>query len=103
MTQCRTLEDAVAEAIWASPANKRVVSWDSISEPIKELWRDDDRRAIAVKKLEQLRAVVNEVITNGEWTEGEQRGDWKISKEVYELARDALDDVVREKSEEPTE
>lgn len=42
-------------------------------------------------EIERLRAALYEVTTNGEWTEGEQRGEWKISKEVYETARDACE------------
>lgn len=38
-----------------------------------------------------LRNALNEVITNGHWTHGEQLGDWKISKEVYEIARYAVE------------
>lgn len=37
-----------------------------------------------------LRAALTEATTNGEWTEGEQRGNWMMSKEVYETMRDAL-------------
>lgn len=42
-----TAVDRVAEAIWGNPANRRVVSWASMDEKIKELWREDARRAIA--------------------------------------------------------
>lgn len=38
-----------------------------------------------------LRNALNEVVTNGRWTEGEQCGEWAITKEVYETARDELD------------
>lgn len=31
-----------------------------------------------------------DAITNGQWTDGEQRGDWRISTEVYETLRDAV-------------
>jgi hypothetical protein len=40
-------------------------------------------------EITQLRATLYEVTTNGRWTEGEQCGEWAISKEVYETARDA--------------
>lgn len=43
-------------------------------------------------EIERLRAVIYEITTNGKWTDGEQCGDWKISKEVYETARDAIAD-----------
>jgi hypothetical protein len=39
----------------------------------------------------KVRNVLNEVVTNGEWTNGEQCGDWKISKAVYEMAVEARD------------
>lgn len=52
---------------------------------------DDCQQRDLRHEIEQLRNALNEVITNGEWTEGEQCGDWKISPEVYETARDALD------------
>jgi len=39
--------ERVAEALWGSPANKRAVTWASMDEKTKELWRDDARRAIA--------------------------------------------------------
>lgn len=42
--------DCVAEAIWGSPANKRVVAWASMDERVKELWREDARRAIAASR-----------------------------------------------------
>lgn len=41
-------------------------------------------------ELREARNTLHEVTTNGEWTEGEQRGEWKISKEVYEMARDHI-------------
>ena len=42
--------------------------------------------AAAPEMLEAL----NEAVTNGEWSEGEQCGDWCISKDVYETLRDAI-------------
>lgn len=42
--------------------------------------------AAAPEMLEALK----EAVTNGEWSEGEQCGDWCISKEVYEMLRDAI-------------
>jgi hypothetical protein len=44
-------------------------------------------------EIERLRNALYEVTTNGEWTKGEQVGDWAISKEVYETARDAARDA----------
>ena len=38
--------DVVAEAIWSSPANKRVVSWTEMDDKTKELWRADARRVL---------------------------------------------------------
>lgn len=59
-----------------------------------EGWRCSEafaRHHIAADQaVERLRAALYEVTTNGAWTEGEQRGGWMISKEVYETARDAL-------------
>jgi hypothetical protein len=46
----------------------------------------------AAREIERLRNVLYEVTTNGEWTKGEQVGDWAISKEVYETAREAIID-----------
>ena len=40
--------------------------------------------------VEELLEALNEAVTNGEWSEGEQCGDWCISKEVYETLRDAI-------------
>lgn len=34
---------------------------------------------------------LKEVVTNGEWTDGEQRGQWKISKEVYDSVKEVVD------------
>lgn len=51
-----------------------------------------ERRAAAAE-IEGLRAALYEVITNGEWTKGEQKGDWAVSKEVYDTARDAIDSL----------
>jgi hypothetical protein len=45
MTEAEII-DHVAKAIWGSPANKRVVSWESIDQKAKDLWRDDAKRAI---------------------------------------------------------
>lgn len=50
----------------------------------------DNKRKDA--EIANLRAALYEVVTNGQWTAGEQRGDWQISKDVYETARDALDE-----------
>lgn len=36
----------VAKAIWGGPVNKRVVTWESIDEKTRGLWRDDAKRAI---------------------------------------------------------
>jgi hypothetical protein len=47
-----------------------------------------ERQAAEIKRL---RSALYEVITNGSWTEGEQRGDWRISREVYELAKEACE------------
>lgn len=44
----------------------------------------------ALAEISRLRNTLYEVTTNGEWTDGEQCGDWRIAKEVYETARDAL-------------
>lgn len=41
-------------------------------------------------EIERLRAALNEVLTNGRWTEGEQRGEWAIAPEIYMTGRDAL-------------
>lgn len=45
--------------------------------------------------IKQCRDALNEVTTNGQWTKGEQLGDWAISKEVYETARDAIGGQLR--------
>lgn len=41
-----------------------------------------------------MRQALNEVVTNGEWTEGDQCGEWKISKAVYDLAVEARDSIL---------
>ena len=41
------------------------------------------------KVLEVVRAA-EEMRTNGAWTNGEQRGEWKISREVYDTLSEAL-------------
>jgi hypothetical protein len=40
------------------------------------------------------RQALNEVVTNGKWTEGDQCGEWKISKAVYDLAVEARDSII---------
>lgn len=49
-----------------------------------------DSKQDLANALVQARNALNEVTTNGRWTEGEQRGEWAITNEVYETARDAL-------------
>ena len=39
---------------------------------------------------------LHEATTNGEWTEGEQRGDWAISKDVYETVRAVLEPLLKD-------
>lgn len=59
----------------------------------KNLLRDTEQLLSESAKdaeIEKLRTALEEVRTNGEWTEGEQRGDWKISPEVYALVCDTL-------------
>lgn len=61
---------------------------DQIYAPDGRTWYET---AIAeAEKRGQLQAVLYEVTTNGEWTKGDQAGDWAISKEVYETVRDAI-------------
>lgn len=43
----------------------------------------------ASAEMTKLRNALWEVTTNGRWTEGEQCGEWAISKEVYDTAREA--------------
>ncbi len=38
-----------------------------------------------------LRSALYEVITNGEWTNGEQCGDFKLSKAVYDMAKEVYE------------
>lgn len=45
------------------------------------------------RQVRDLRNAMNETVTNGTWTDGEQRGDWCISKEVYDTACEARDEV----------
>ena len=41
-------------------------------------------------ELEKLLfSTLEEVRTNGNWTEGEQQGEWQISPEVYAMVCDA--------------
>ena len=54
--------------------------------PFEEIGANARLIAESPKLLEAL----VEATTNGQWTEGEQRGDWVISKEVYEVMRDAI-------------
>jgi hypothetical protein len=39
-------------------------------------------------EIERLRMILKEVTTNGRWTDGEQCGEWAISKEVYDTAKE---------------
>ncbi len=43
--------------------------------------------------MRELLEALYEVITNGEWTDGEQCGEWRISKDVYNMAREAFEDA----------
>ena len=64
------------------------------TEEIKALDRSHKdlghRLAEVGRENARLRAALYEVITNGQWTAGDQWGDWQISKNVYETARDAI-------------
>lgn len=61
---------------------------------------DHDLMLWAHDEIERLRAGLNEILTNGRWTEGEQRGEWAVSKEVYETAAEArYEQYVTEKEE----
>lgn len=57
--------------------------------------RAEDRALKITQEWGDLVAVIYEVTTNGQWTKGEQLGDWAISKEVYETARDAIGGQLR--------
>lgn len=65
------------------------------SDTDEPAWSDNDMLLAEVRRLKAenfgLRAALYEVTTNGQWTKGEQLGDWAISKEVYETARDTID------------
>lgn len=43
------------------------------------------------EQYDLLFSALNEVVTNGRDTAGEQRGDWIISREVYDDAKYAID------------
>ena len=43
----------------------------------------------AADEIERLRNALHEMLTNGRWTEGEQRGEWAILPEVYEIGANA--------------
>lgn len=79
----------VREAAKAAFAIMQAYPRNSHGAPLDEHGVRFQNAALADEN-KQLRQALNEVVTNGEWTEGEQCGDWKISKEVYETARDAL-------------
>lgn len=49
-----------------------------------------DTHDTLMARITQLTNALHEVTTNGRWTKGEQCGEWAISNEVYETARDAL-------------
>lgn len=49
----RTLEDRIAEAIWAMPSARRLTSWEQMDEKTKELWREDARRVMEVLRDHQ--------------------------------------------------
>lgn len=40
---------------------------------------------------EKLRNALYEMLTNGRWTEGEQRGEWAVPAEVYAMAQEAIE------------
>lgn len=54
-----------------------------------------DQIATLTQERDALWEALNEVRTNGEWTGGDQAGEWKISKEVYGLVCDALTETSR--------
>lgn len=62
---------------------------------MSDTWESFERAATLEAGLraenERLRAVLNEVVTNGKWSGGEQYGDWLISQDVYAMARAALE------------
>ena len=57
-------------------------------ELAKRLRGDRDASALdrdAADAIERLGNALHEMLTNGRWTEGEQRGEWAVSPEVYEI------------------
>ena len=84
----------IIEVTLRNVAGRRDAEIESLRATIEELsdklkaW--DAQIFVAVRKNERLLAALWEVTTNGRWTEGEQRGEWAISSEVYETARDEL-------------
>lgn len=92
------LEDAayyrkIEQRLRMSPQNTTVTPMDDLLNWLRANFEGVPRCAKcaeAAAEIERLWAVLNEVQTNGEWTEGEQRGDWKISAEVYAMIADVL-------------
>lgn len=37
----------------------------------------------------QMKNALHEIVTNGRWSWGEQCGEWRVSKDVYDIAYNA--------------
>ena len=95
---CAEAAEARLAALSAPVGNDRIRQTISILEsaadglrsPGSRIWIDDvalDVRRLA-SSLARVREALNEVVTNGSWAGADYEGDWSISKEVYEMAKE---------------
>lgn len=63
-----------------------------------DLWRLADLLALdnALPALLACAAALREATTNGEWSDGEQQGEWKMLKDVYDTMAAALVPLLKE-------
>lgn len=87
-TMAKNLRDAIKEIATLTQERDALLEQIALYKAFMQEIMVINNRLLAER--DALRAALNEVRTNGEWTDGDQCGEWKISKEVYGLVCDAL-------------
>jgi hypothetical protein len=94
--KCYKIEDLEArnehlsKEIVAERERTKAEREEELVEVIKARARELMKTEMLERRCVELEAALNEVVTNGSWTDGEQLGDWTITWAVYQMANAAL-------------